>query len=104
MFLSASRTILSVLGFAADEVFEKDVPLVMQLVVNADLRCVVPANRRLLRQQEELLERSLRRIIVAAEGLQNGVDLRGCEFGERRAESRHGFTVERAEPAEPFQG
>src|SRR5262245_62522044 len=103
MLLSAVRTILTVLRLAADELLEEHVALVMQLVVNADLRRVVPANRRLLRHHEERFERCLRRLLVAADGLQNGVDLRGREFGERRAEPRRGFAVERREPAEPFQ-
>src|SRR5438093_9970777 len=61
MFLSAVRAVLAVLGLAPDELPEELVALVAQLLVNADVRGVVAANRRLLGHHEERLERRLRR-------------------------------------------
>src|SRR6266481_3372131 len=103
MFLPAVRTVLTVLGLTPDELAEELVALVAQILMNADLGRVVAADRRLLRHHEEGLERRLRRLLVAADGLENCVDLTGTQPAERRTEPRRGLGVERREPADPLQ-
>src|SRR5262249_40743375 len=71
VFLSAMRAVLAILGLAADEFLEELIALVPQLVVNADLRRVVAANRRLLGHHEKRLERRLGIRLVAADRLQD---------------------------------
>src|SRR5262249_42124411 len=75
--LAARRAIPAVLGLASDEVVKEPVALVAQLLVDTDLRGVVAANRRLLRHDEELLERRPRRALVAADVAQDRVCLAG---------------------------
>src|SRR5947209_7486883 len=103
MFLAAVRTVFAVLGLAADELPEKLVALVPQLLVNTDVRGVVAADCRLLGHHEECLERRLRRALVAADALKNRVDLTGAEPAERRAEPRRRFRVERRQAADPLE-
>src|SRR5712692_6127818 len=103
MFLSAVRTVLAVFGLAADELAEELIAFVAQLFVNADARCVVAADGGLLGHDEEGLERRLRRALVAADALQDRVNLTGAEAAERRTEPRRRFGVERRQAAEPLQ-
>src|SRR5262249_38684203 len=93
MFLTAMRAIFPVLGLTSDELAEELVALVSQLLVDADLGCVVPANRRLFRHHEELFDRRARLPFVAADLLQHRVDLRGTELGESRPEATCRFGV-----------
>src|SRR5438445_3720527 len=86
MFLSAVRAVFPIFGLAADELAEELIALVAQLLVNADVRRVIAANRRLLDHHEESLERRLRRALVAADALEDRIDLTGAEPGERRTE------------------
>src|SRR6476660_9466753 len=103
MFLPTVLTVLAVDGFAADELLDVLIALVAQIFVDADLGRVVGVDGGLLGHHEERLERRLWRALVAADGLEDRVDLTGAEPAERRTEARHGFGVERREAAEPFQ-
>src|SRR5262249_4107735 len=58
--LAAVLTILPVFGFAPHELAQELVPLVAQLLVNPDLRCVITLDGRLLRHREESLQRRVR--------------------------------------------
>src|SRR6185312_1009351 len=89
-FLPAMRTVLAVHGLAADELPDERIALVAQLLVNADLRRVVAIDRRPLGHHEERLERRLGRALVAADALENRVDLTRPEAAERRTEPRQG--------------
>src|SRR6266852_5290633 len=102
-FLTAVRTVLAVDRLAAHELPEELIALVAQLLLNGHLRCVVAADRRLFGHHEERLERRLGRALVAADGLEDRVDLTWAEAAERRPEPRHGVSVDRREPAEPLQ-
>src|SRR5882724_3858764 len=104
MLLPAVRTVLTVFGLAADELFEELIALVAQLLVDADVRRVVAADRRLLGHHEEGLERHSRRTFVATDALKDLVDMAGAQPAEGRTEPRHGFGVERRQPTEPRQG
>src|SRR5215510_11995536 len=103
VFLPAVRAVLAVFGLAADELAQELIALVAKLVVNADSRGVVAADGRLLGHHEERFERRLRRLLVAADRLEDRVDLGVAKPAERRAEPRHRFGVERRQPAEPLQ-
>src|SRR6266511_6271926 len=103
MLLPAVRTVLAVFGLAADELLEKLIALVVQLLMDADLRRVVPADRRLLGHHEKGLQRRVRRLLVAADALEDRVDLTGAELAERRPKPRRHFGIERRETTEPLQ-
>src|SRR5262245_51801456 len=103
MPLSTVRTVLAVLGLAADELPEELIALVAQLLVDADARGVVAANGRPLGHHEKRFERGLRIFLVAADGLEDRIDLTGTEPAERRAVPRHRFSIEPREAAEPLQ-
>src|SRR6185503_7459459 len=95
MLLSTVWTVFPVLGLTADELAEKHVALVVELVVNADLRCVVADDRRLLRHDEKRFERRLRIALVAADVREDRVELARGQPDEWRAEPRRGLRVER---------
>src|SRR5204863_4931279 len=103
VFLPAVRAVLALFCLAADELAEELIALVPQFLVNADLRRVIAADGRLLGHHEEGLERGLGRALVAADLLEDGVDLTGAKPAERRTEPRRGFGVARRQAAEPLQ-
>src|SRR5213592_1832747 len=103
VFLPAVRAVLALFCLAADELAEELIALVPQFLVDADLRRVVAADGRLLGHHKEGLERGLGRALVAADLLEDGVDLTGAKPAERRTEPRRGFGVERRQAAEPLQ-
>src|SRR5437764_11325963 len=55
---------------AADELFEVRITFVLEFFVDADLRCVVAVNRRVLDGAEEFFGDCLRVALVLADGLQ----------------------------------
>ena len=81
------------------------VALVAQLLVDPDLRGVVAADRRVLRLDEELLERrrldARRRPLVAAHVGEQRLRLSGRKLGEGRAEPLRGLRLEGGQPVEP---
>src|SRR5687768_4909178 len=72
-FLPAVRAILAVDGMASHELGEDLVPLVAQLLVDADLRRVVRVDRRLLGGDEEPLHRRLPELLRRRGSVQGGV-------------------------------
>src|SRR5439155_20153585 len=98
------RAVLTILGLTADEFAEELVALVAQLLMNANLGSVVALNRRLLGHDKEHFQRRLRRALVAADILEDRVQLRGVQPAEWGVESRRGLGVERGETAEPLEG
>src|SRR5262245_10656216 len=104
MLLPTVRTILTVLRLAADELAQELVALVLQLLVNADLRRVVATERCILAHDEEFFERCFRRAFVAADVAEDRVQLCRVQTHERRVEALCRFGVERRETANPLKG
>ena len=71
--------------------------------MDADLRRVIAANRRLLGHHEKFFERALRRDLVAADVVEDDVGLSGSELDERRPEAGRRLGVERRHAADPPQ-
>src|SRR5436309_14397347 len=69
--LAAVRTVFAVFGLAADKLAQELIALVAQLLMDANLRRVVAVDRGVLGHHEELLERSVRGTLIAADIAEN---------------------------------